>query len=267
MKTAVLLVSFGTSHEDARENSLNQLQRELQRELDKTGGRLPVYQAYTSGMIVRKLALMGTKINSVEEALKEMADSGIKHLYVIPTHMLPGEEYGKLMHILKACEQEFEVLKTAAPVLFKEEDCERLVPVLKEVLRYDASYEYLLMGHGTRAQANIRYHQMNKAFEKAGLFNIQIACVEAKPDLEDALKRLSEKKNVKKVILQPFMLVAGDHAKNDMAGEEESYLSRLRQEGYQVEAVVKGLLEYEVFRQLFIKKLEELRKGEADGDL
>lgn len=254
MKAAILLVSFGTSHKDARENSLN----EIERELEKAGKNLPVYQAYTSGMIIRKLAGEKSKVKSVEEALKEALDHHIRRLYVVSTHMIPGSEYHKMLRVLEAYRAEFEVLKAAAPVLDKEEDCEKLISVMEEILKPDPSYEYVLMGHGTEAEANVRYSQMNQAFEKAGLRNVRIASVEAKPDLEDALLQLSGKKNIKKVLLHPFMIVAGDHAKNDMAGEEGSYLSHLKQEGYLAEATVKGLGEYAVFRQIFVKKLEEL---------
>jgi sirohydrochlorin cobaltochelatase len=114
------------------------------------------------------------------------------------------------------------------------------------------------MGHGTVDTANVRYREMNEAFARAGYDNIIIASVEAKPDLDDALEAMAGK-NIKSVLVHPFMVVAGEHANNDMAGgDTDSYVSRLRDAGYQVTAVVKGLGEYESFRRLYVEKLKEL---------
>lgn len=254
MKKAILLVSFGTSYKEAGESSL----KAIGKDLVKAGKELPVYQAYTSGVIIGKLAGEGIRIHSVEEALREMIDDGIEAVYVISTHMIPGIEYQKMLGTIEKYRMRFQKLAVSAPVLDKEEDCGKLVPVIRELLKVQDDYEYVLMGHGTEAEANIRYSQMNEAFARAGLSNIRIASVEAKPDIEDALLSLSEKKKVQKVILHPFMIVAGDHAWNDMAGEEASYLTFLTDAGYPVKTIVKGLGEYPVFRQIFVDKLEEL---------
>lgn len=254
MKEAILLVSFGTSYKEAGESSLKAIGKDLVR----AGKDLPVYQAYTSGVIIGKLAEEGVSVYSVEEALKEMVSDEIEGIYVISTHMIPGIEYQKMLGMIEKYRVKFQKLAVSVPVLDKEEDCRKLVPVIRELLKVQDDYEYVLMGHGTEAEANIRYSQMNEAFLKAGLSNVRIASVEAKPDIEDALCSLSEKNKVGKVILHPFMIVAGDHAWNDMAGEEESYLTFLTDAGYQVETIVKGLGEYPVFRQIFVDKLEEL---------
>lgn len=254
MKKAILLVSFGTSYREAYERSLKAICRDLVR----AGGELPVYQAYTSGVIIGKLLEDGVRVFSVEEAFKKMINDEIKAVYVVSTHMIPGIEYEKMLKTIEKYRAYFQTLEVTAPVLEREEDCGKLVPVISELLGAEDDYEYVLMGHGTEAEANIRYSQMNEAFVRAGRNNIRIASVEAKPDIEDALRSLSEKKKIRKVILHPFMIVAGDHAWNDMAGEEESYLTILTQAGYPVEAIVKGLGEYPVFREIFVSKLEEL---------
>lgn len=254
MKKAILLVSFGTSWRNAGESSIQAIGKELL----KAGKDMPVYQAYTSGVIVRKLAREGVRIFTVDEAVGKMEEDGISEIFVISTHMIPGIEYRKMLDALKRHERRFHRIRVAAPVLDREEDCEKLVPVIREILALRDEYEYVLMGHGTKAWENIRYSQMNEAFEKAGLLNIRIASVEAKPDIADALLCLSGKEKVQKVILHPFMVVAGDHAWNDMAGEDGSYLTVLKEAGYPVDPVVKGLGEYPVFRQIFVDKLEEL---------
>lgn len=254
MKRAVLVVSFGCSHADARERSLERIGRDLER----VNSQIPVYQAYTSDIIICKLKEEKIKVNTVEEAVREVLDKNVECLYVLPTHMIPGREYEKMLGILEAYRDKFEKLLIAEPVLAAKEDCGRIVSVLKEIFKFEPECEYILMGHGTDAEANDRYQQMNEALSEAGFLNVRIASVEAKPDLEDALCQLVDKKAGGKVVLHPFMVVAGDHAKNDMAGEEDSYLTRVREAGYETEAVVKGLGEYDVFRQIYVEKLKKM---------
>lgn len=257
MKEAVLLVSFGTSYQEARENSLKKIAEDMQR----TSG-LFVYQAYTSGVIIHKLAGENIKIDSVQEALERAMADQVRVLYVIPTHMIPGVEYHKLKNQLLEYEQHFEVLKIADAVLAKQEDCVRLAVLMKDLLKPREDKEYILMGHGSEADANIRYQQMNEAFERLGMNNFRIASVEAKPDLEDAIKAIRLRGKSEKAVLHPFMVVAGDHARNDMAGEEElSFLSRLKKEGFQAQAIVKGLGEYPEFRRIYIQRLAQLRES------
>lgn len=257
MDQAVLLVSFGTSHKKARERSLE----EIRKDLLKAGKNLPVFQAYTSGMIIKELVSQKISIKTVEEAVVQALDDHVRRLYVVPTHMIPGAEFQKMMRALEKYRTAFDALSVASPVLARKEDCAGLIPVLKEMLHFQKEYEYILMGHGTYDEANIRYEQMNEAFQQAGLFNVRIASVEAQPDLKDALRSLQKRENVKKVMLHPFMVVAGDHATHDMAGDKDSYVTRLKEAGYQAEAVVKGLGEYQEFRQIYVNRLLELLHG------
>lgn len=260
MKEAILFISFGTSYRSARENSLDCIYREL----EMTGGGIPVFMAYTSGMIIQKLETEEKlHIDTVQEAVERTLETGTERLYVIPSHMIPGIEYDKLLRVLKRYEGVFTEIKIASPVLGEEEDCDRLIPVLKEMMDFRQEYTYILMGHGSEDNANIRYEQMNAALQRAGLFNVRIASVEAKPDLEDALCYLKECDMMKKVIVHPFMVVAGDHAHNDMAGAEDSYVTRIRREGYDVQAIVKGLGEYPQFRLIYAEKLAELMKRQS----
>lgn len=255
MKEAILFVSFGTSYREARKNSLDCIQKEL----EEAGNGIPVFMAYTSGMIIQKLARKEQiHIDTVQEAVEKAALAGARLLYVIPSHMIPGIEYDKMVRALEQYRDSFEQIKIAAPVLGEEKDCDSLIPVLKEMLDFQQENIYILMGHGSEDSANVRYEQMNAAFCRAGLWNVRIASVEAKPDLDDALLFLKDCDKIEKVVLHPFMVVAGDHAHNDMAGEEDSYVSRLRRAGYPVEAVVKGLGEYPQFRAIYAEKLRAL---------
>ncbi len=255
MKKAILLVSFGTSYVDAAEKSLGCICQDL---ADETGS-IPVYQAYTSGMIIEKLSGQGKKIDTVDKAICTMLDKHITNLYVIPTHMIPGVEYQKMVRAVEKYRPAFQELKIASTVLHEREDCGKMVLLLCEMLQFQHDYTYILMGHGTEDRANIRYHQMNEAFAQSGIVNVHIASVEAEPDLGDAMQVIEKQGFAKKVILHPFMVVAGDHARNDMAGKEDSYVTKLKGAGYQVEAVVKGLGEYAAFRRIYVDKLRKLQ--------
>lgn len=259
MKKATILVSFGTSHEDARNHSIEQIHQDIQ----AVNPEIVLEQAYTSGMILHKLSKEHIHINTVEEAVNHVRENKVECLYVIPTHMIPGIEYRKMLGILEQYRNDFQKIRVATPVLNTEKDCYDLVPILKEMYEMKEEYEYILMGHGSEDEANIRYVQMNQAFKAARFHNVRIASVEAKPDLDDAIEELQAHGNRKKVILYPFMVVAGDHAKNDMAGEENSYVSRLQDAGYQVEVHLKGLGEYPEFRRIYVDKFKNILKDEA----
>lgn len=256
MKRAILLVSFGTSYKDAREKSLDCICKDLA----QVEENVCIYQAYTSNIIIKMLAKSNIKIYNVEEAVNAALKENIQKLYVVSTHMIPGHEYNKLLGVLEKYKSEFKSLKIATPLLYEKADCDKIVSLLKKIFDFNQKYEYVLMGHGTDAKANIRYEEMNEAFEKVGLTNVHIASVEAKPDLDDAITEMKKRKNIEKVIVHPFMIVAGDHANNDMAGERESYVSVLNEYGYNTEAIVKGLGEYPEFREIYVNKLTEMIK-------
>lgn len=256
MKRAVLLVSFGTSYKEARDKSLESICRDLA-EVDKN---VPVYQAYTSGMIIKKLAKDNIKMYNVDEAIEKALKENVQSLYVVSTHMIPGHEYNKLLGILEKYKSEFINLKIATPLLYERGDCEKVVSVLNKIFKFNKIYDYVLMGHGTDADANIRYKEMNEAFKNAGFKNVHIASVEAKPDINDAIAEMKKCKHIEKVIVHPFMIVAGDHANNDMAGERDSFVSVLNECGYKTEAILKGLGEYPEFREIYVNKLTEMIK-------
>ena len=254
MKKAILTVSFGTTYTDAAETSLARIGQELS---ERWGG-LPVYEAYTSRRVIGLLKEKGVFVDTVEEAAHRAADDGAKKLYVVVTHMIPGVEYQKLQQSLEPLRPLFRRLVVTSPVLGEPEDCVQVVRTLKRMLEFREDREYILMGHGTESDANIRYVQMNDAFIQEGLGNVRIASVEARPDLEDALEALEQSGKGKTVILHPFLVVAGDHARNDMAGTDDSYVTRLQEAGYEVEAVVKGLGEYAQFRKIYADRLMEM---------
>lgn len=253
MKTAILLVSFGTTYPEAREKSLEAIHRDIA----KANPEILVYQAFTSRMVIKELAEQNIKMNTVEEAIFEALNNQAEALYVIPTHMIPGREYQKMVQMLEAHRPLFQRMYIASPVLSEKEDCRNLVPVLKDMIGFEKESEYILLGHGTDVEADVRYDQLQEALYNLGCENVHIASVEGSISLETVMSRL-QKKDVKRVILHPLMVVAGDHANNDMAGDEDSYVSRLKEAGYQVEPILRGLGEYPRFRAIYIEKLRKM---------
>lgn len=257
MKTAVLVSSFGTSYEDARRNSLDRIFYDLKSAAGYDSD-VVFYQAYTSGMIIRKLASCGIHIDTVKEALDKIAGEGVERLIVVPTHILAGIEYKKLSEQVLEYESRFKQIKITKAVLEDAWDCVKLAGFLSRTFRFRSDKEYVLMGHGSESAANERYKQMNSTFENSGLTNVRIATVEGKPDIDDVLDILKLRNNKKPVMLYPFMVVAGDHVHNDMAGEKDSFASKLRDAGYEVEINMNGLGEYADFRIIYVNKLKEI---------
>ncbi len=257
MKTAVLVSSFGTSYEEARQNSLDRIFYDLKSAAGYDSG-ISFYQAYTSGMIIRKLETRGIHIDTVEQALDKIVGEGAKRLIVVPTHILAGAEYKKLAGQVAEYGSQLKQIKITKAVLEDAWDCVKLAAFLSRTFRFRDDKEYIFMGHGSDSAANERYNQMNSAFENMGLENVRIATVEAKPDIDDALSALKSHAGKRPVVLSPFMVVAGEHVHNDMAGDKDSFASKLREEGYEVEINMSGLGEYPDYRNIYVNKLKEI---------
>ncbi len=257
MKKAAVTISFGTSHKDARLSSLEAIYNDL----CCVCGEIKFFQAYTSSIIIKKLGESGTKVYNMDEAVCAAKEYGAEALYIIPTHIIHGHEYNKIVSAVGKYEKAFKEISISSAVLENTEDCEKIAALLNNIIQFEDENEYVLMGHGGDADANVRYAQMNRAFEKAGFNNVHIAAVEGSPDINDVIKIMRKPDKAEKVVLQPFMVVAGDHAKNDMAGADNSFAALLNKLGYKTEAVIKGLGEYKEFRQIYIDKLLELIKS------
>ena len=256
MEEAIVVVSFGTSYPEAKRNSLDQIYGDVVKAFPEK----KVLEAYTSSIILKKLMAEGRPVYSVKEAMDFLKKEHISKVTVLPTHMIPGIEYKKLEGVVKQYEAEFEEICLLDTVLHKQADCEKIAALVVTLLQIEKGKEYILMGHGTEDVANIRYVQMNEAFLTLGYDNVRIASVEAKPDLWDALEDIEKGPSI---VLHPFMVVAGDHANNDMAGEKDSFKSILEERGFQVEVIVKGLGEYSEFRREYVAKLSLSKNGLA----
>lgn len=251
---AILVVSFGTSYVETCAKTIEKME-------DAAREAYPdheVFRAWTSGIIRRKMAKRdGIQIWSVSEAMEQMHKKGIKEVVVQPTHVLNGIENEIMVKVIEAYRGFYEKVSVGKPLLTTREDCEEMVDLM--IQEWELSDEEMLvfMGHGTEHHADFVYAAMNYQFLMKGHANMAMGTVEGYPTIEEMLQTAKQLKP-KKVILTPFMIVAGDHANNDLAGDEEdSWKSIFEAEGYQVECVLKGLGEYEGVRRIFMEHLQE----------
>lgn len=251
--TAILVVSFGTSYNESRDLTIGAIEKRI-------ADGFPEYEvrrAFTSQIIIDKLKERdGLEIDNVEEALDRAVADGIKNLIVQPTHLMDGYEYTDLSDALENYKDKFEKTSMAAPLLSDDADIDSVIQAItKKTASYDDGETAIcFMGHGTEADSNQVYAEVQKHLTEQGYENYYIATVEASPTLEDVMAVWKEKGNYKRVVLEPLMVVAGDHANNDMAGDEDdSWKSILTKEGYEVECILEGLGQVEEIQDIYVE--------------
>lgn len=258
-KNAILVVAFGTSVPEARV-ALENLENAVREANPDTEVRV----AYTSNIIRRKIAAeQNLVIDTPLMALAKLQDEGFTKVVVQPTHFIPGEEYNDLKAVVDSVasipgKYGFTEIALSEPMLMHEEDYRDAAMILKRAFgKYAGKGKaVVLMGHGTPHFANAAYAQLQLALDKYAP-GFVVGTVEGFPSLEEVQARLAHM-GAKKVTLVPFMEVAGDHARNDMAGpEEDSWKSTLTADGYKVDAIIKGMGENDEIAAKLVKKLRE----------
>lgn len=251
--TLILAVSFGTSYNDSRDITIGAIEKSL----EDAFLEYPVRRAFTSQIIIDKLAERdGLEIDNVTQALDRAVADGFKNLIVQPTHLMNGLEYMDIVNELKEYESDFEKIAIGEPLLTSDADYEAVINAITEDTKSydDGETAIVYMGHGTEAESNQVYATMQEKLTASGHSNYYIGTVEAAPTLEDVVKALKEAGTYKKVVLQPLMVVAGDHANNDMAGDEEdSWKTALEAEGFEVESRLVGLGELAGIREIYVQ--------------
>ena len=250
MKKALLVVSFGTSIPETREKTIYALERELAAAFpDRV-----FYRAWTSGIIRKKiLRTEGLEIDSVAEALERMAADGVEDLLVQPTHLLDGEENRLMTEAIRAAAGSFKAVSIGAPLLSTADDIAALARVMKEISPEPAADElFAWMGHGSGEMKENVYTALNDLFAAQGDRNVVVGTVEFEPGVDVVLDRIRELKP-RRTFLAPLMVVAGDHAVNDMAGDEEdSWRALAEKEGTEPVCILRGLGEYEAVQVLYV---------------
>ena len=254
-KEGILLVSFGTSYKSARE-SFEHIDHLVK---DRWPNR-PVYWAYTSGFIRKKLRKQGLITESPLAVMSHMKDDGIESIAVQSLHVIAGEEYEELHDYIDAFQSTkmaFSKVSVGRPLLGSAEDIPEVVrAMLGEVANYRAAGQSLvLMGHGTEHPADITYLATADEFFRQDAHAF-LGTVEGHPRFKTVVNKL-ENAGVKNVLLVPFMSVAGDHANNDMAGEDEdSWKSQLESRGIHCDILLKGMGEMDAMVDLWLDHLQ-----------
>lgn len=254
-KKAILVVSFGTSYENTRKLTIEAIERDIADAFPAC----PTYRAWTSKMIIAKLKKRdGLMIHTVKEALEQMLLDGITDVVIQPTHVINGIENDQMKADALSFRDRFSSIVFGNPLLTTEEDNQAIVrAVADEFQDMDPDTALVLMGHGTEHYANTVYAALDYRFKDTGHKNIFLGTVEAYPAL-DSLLRAADSFHPKKIVLAPFMIVAGDHAQNDLAGEgPDSWMNRLSSEGYEVTPVLKGLGEYPKVRRILVDHVQQ----------
>lgn len=251
----ILVVSFGTSYNNNRNLSIGAIENDINEYFQD----FEIRRAFTSQMIINKLKKRDNNIiDNVPDALERAVNDGVKTLIVQPTHMMDGTEYhNKIKKHLEDYYDKFDTLVLGEPLVKYDRDYEDLINCITTE-EYDEDTAIVFMGHGTPADSNKIYTTLQEKLISKNYNDYYIGTVEAQPTFDDVLTMIKEKE-YKKIVLKPLMVVAGDHAQNDMAGDEEdSWKSMFESNGYEVECVIKGLAQIKDIRKIYIKHLEEL---------
>ena len=269
----LLVVSFGTSFNDSRAKDIGGIEKALQAAYPDWSVR----RAFTAQIIINHVqARDDEKIDNMDQALQRAVDNSVKNLVVQPTHLMHGAEYDELTEAVESYKDKFESVKIAEPLLgevgadktaINEDKAAVAEAITAEAVKtagfdsLDAAKEdgtaFVFMGHGTSHTAKISYSQMQVQMNDLGYDNVFIGTVEGEPE-DTACEAVIEKlKNAgyKKVILRPLMVVAGDHANNDMAGDDDdSWKSQFEASGAfdSIDTQIAGLGEIDAIQQLYV---------------
>ena len=264
---AIVVVSFGTTFDEAREKCIESVE-------NKITEMFPFYEvrrAFTSNIVMKRLAEKGIMVDNLEQALTKLKNEEYTDVIIQSTHLIPGEEYNtKILEVAAKHKNDFQTIKIGRPVLTysgdnNTNDYKEFVKALKKQLPQNQGKDtqIIFMGHGSNHENGTVYSKLQLELDKQGVKGY-VAVVEdgAEPSFDSVLKKLAANKETKKVLLMPLMLVAGDHANNDMAGEEEdSWKSILTAKGYDVKIYMHGLGENKAFQDIYVEHIKDAIAG------
>ncbi len=261
---AILVVSFGTSFHRTREKTIDRIEADIEAAYPD----YQIYRAWTSKMIIAKLLRRdGVKVPTVAEAVEQMIADGITELIVQPTHVINGVENDLMKEDVLKRRDAFERVAFGDPLLTSQEDNVAVIrAVMEEFPDLKEDEALVLMGHGTTHYANAIYAALDYTFKDMGYSRVFLGTVEAYPSME-SLKKQIRALGPKRLILAPFMVVAGDHAIHDMSGQDEdSWRSQFEREGYEVVCQMKGLGEYPGVRQIYLEHVGAAQEKNLSSD-
>lgn len=245
-KGAILLVHFGTTHDDTRVKTIDAVNTEMKEAFPG----IEMREAWTSRIILRKLRARGVERMNPTEALIKLHEEGYTHVLIQSTNIIEGTEMKELRREVESLSLNFKDIRIGNPLLYAPEDYSTVIKAVTGAMdQAEKGGQKLLVGHGTPDPATASYAMVDYMLKAEGHGNYHVGTVEGYPSFEDALHQLKVRKS-KAVTLAPLMFVAGDHAKNDIAGE---WKENLEKQGYTVNLYLKGLGENPEIRHLFIQ--------------
>lgn len=294
-KKAILIVSFGTTYPNTREKNIS----EIRHLVENAYPDWTVMEAFSSRIVRAAMKKNeGIEALSPQEAFVRLKEQGYTHVAVLPTHVIDGIENHNLKQAVEECRADFVQIEVADALLGKPQDYVDVARALWVSVKDEVGDAPLIfMGHGTEHVADSSYAIMENALRAYVDHPIYIATVEGRITIEDVIGRMQEeltrterrqnrtdgtdvasesvgseaatpKKRIetKSVVVTPFMLVAGDHANNDMAGEEDSFYSKLKEAGYEPECIIRGIGEYPAVRDVYLAHLRDIMERFPDED-
>lgn len=260
-KDAVLVMTFGTTFKDTRAKTIDAVEKAIQAKFPN----VPVYEAYTSHIIIDRVkAKEGIQKLTPEEAFAKLKADGYTRIAVVSLDVIPGMEYQYDSVVTKQYLKDFKKISLATPLMYfqgTEGEPDQVVDFLNALKsqfpKMGPTDATLIMAHGTPHPGNAYYSVIQDRIKELGLNNVFVYSVEGRPNLNDVIPQLQEK-GIKHVTLMPIMMVAGDHANNDMAGDEpDSHKSQLKAKGFTVDTYIHGLGENANVRQLYVDRAAE----------
>lgn len=260
-KDAVLVMTFGTTFKDTRAKTIDAVEAAIQ----KAHPNVPVFEAYTSHIIIDRVkAKEGVQKLTPEEAFAKLKAEGYTRIAVVSLDVIPGMEYTYDSVVTKQYAKDFKEIALATPLMYfqgTEGEPDQVVDFLNAVStqfpKMGPQDATLIMAHGTPHPGNAYYSVIQNRLNQLGMNNVFVYSVEGRPNLDDVIPQLKQK-GFKHVTLMPIMMVAGDHANNDMAGDEpDSHKSQLKAAGFSVDTYIHGLGENAKVRDLYVERATE----------
>lgn len=245
-KAALLMVHFGTTHDDTRELTINAINQKAQAMFPN----LDMREAYTSRIIIHRLKQRGMEKLTPLEMLKQLHKDGYTHVIIQSSNIIDGIEMESLRQDVHEVEKDFKEIRIGKPLLYGKEDYEQVIDALIPSLPTEGAI--VLVGHGTYTPITAAYTMVDYMLKAKGYTHAHVGTIEGYPAFEDALRMLKAGQE-KTVTLVPFMFVAGEHAKNDIAVD---WKNDLEAEGYTVNVYAKGLGENPAIQDLFIERIK-----------
>lgn len=250
-KNALFMVHFGTTHDDTRELTIEKMNKKFSSEFKD----YDMFEAYTSRIILKKLKDRNIKKEHPLKVLDDLVEKGYDNLIVQSSHIIPGIEYENLLEELAAYRDKFKSIKVGKPLLYNVKDYKRIVEALQnEYVPKNKKEALVLVCHGTDSPIGAAYAMIEYIFDEYGHENVYVVSTKEYPLMDTLIGKL-KKDEIQEVVMAPFMFVAGEHAKNDMAID---YKEELEENGIKVNKVIlKGLGEFEAIQDIFLDHLKE----------